>query len=112
MQRGKHEAVTAQHAASLRSVGIEADDASLDDQLPPPSDEAAGIYRSAPPARQVFPDVVKLVKHDKSRLSGAYLLLVASRMEYGTTARAFAAMGVDREELGAAAQAEVDAFNA
>lgn len=105
------EAVASQHAAALRSVGFEEDDASLDERLPPPVDSSAGLYRSAPSARQVFPDVVKLVKRDKSRLSGAYILLVASQAEYGTTARALKAMGVDRDELAGAAQAEVDSSN-
>ena len=106
------DAVASQHAAALRSIGVEDDTAGIDGQLPQPMKHRAGVYRSAPSARHVFPEVVRLVKRDKSRLSGAYILLVASQMEYGTTARALAAMGVDRDELGAAAQAEVDAFNA
>jgi hypothetical protein len=69
------------------------------------------VFRSAPSAREVFPEVVKLVKQDKSRLSGAYILLAASQMEYGTTARALEAMGIDRRDLATAARAEVDAFN-
>jgi hypothetical protein len=59
----------------------------------------------------VFPEVVELVKRDKSRLCGAYILLAASQMQFGTTARALAAMGVDRDELAAAARAEVDALD-
>ena len=106
------QAVTSQHAASLRSIGIEDDGATVDDQMPPPPEEPNSVYRSASSARQVFPEVVKLVKRDRSRLSGAYILLVASQMEHGTTARALAMMGVDRRELAAAAQAEVETLNA
>ena len=106
------QAVTSQHAAALRSIGIEDDGAKTDEQNPPPPEQPNSVYRSAPSARQVFPEVVKLVKRDKSRLSGAYILLVASQMEHGTTARALAIMGVDRSELAAAAQAEVDTLNA
>jgi hypothetical protein len=69
------------------------------------------VFRSTPSAREVFPEVVKLVKQDKSRLSGAYILLAASQMEYGTTARALEAMGIDRRDLATAARAEVDEFN-
>lgn len=106
------DAVTSQHAAALRSIGIEENGAAIDDQIPPPPERPKSVYNSAPSARQVFPEVVNLVKRDKSRLSGAYIVLVASQMEYGTTARALDAMGVDRNELAAAARAEVDALNA
>jgi len=105
------EAVASQHAAAVRSIGTEEDATAIDDQLPPPPPRPNNVYRSAPSARHVFPEVVKRVKRDKSRLSGAYILLVASQMEYGTTARVLDAMGVDRDELAAAAQAEVDALN-
>lgn len=104
------DAVVTQHAAALRSIGID-DDAAIDEQLPPPAERPGGVYHSAPSARRVFPEVVKLVKRDESRLSGAYILLVACQMEHGTTARALATMGVDRRELAAAAQAEIDALN-
>ena len=106
------DAVADQHAAALRQLGIENDAMAIDMQIPPPPQRPSGPYRSAPSAREVFPEVVKLVKRDKSRLSGAYILLVASQMEFGTTARAFDEMGVDRDELATAAQAEVDALNA
>jgi ATP-dependent Clp protease ATP-binding subunit ClpA len=106
------DAVAAQHAAALRSIGVEDDGAAIDDQIPPPPGRPNRAYHSAPSARHVFPEVVRLVKRDKSRLSGAYILLVASQMEYGTIARALDAMGVDRDELAAAAQAEVDDLNA
>ena len=106
------DAVASQHAAALGSIGIEDDGPAIDEQIPPPPERPSSVYRSAPSARHVFPEVVKLVKRDKSRLSGAYILLVASQMEYGTTARALDATGIDREELAAAAQAEVDALNA
>jgi hypothetical protein len=105
------DAVVAQHAAGLRSIGIDDGDAAIDEQISPPAEPSGGVYRSAPSARQVFPEVVKLVKRDRSRLSGAYILLVACQMEHGTTARALATMGVDRRELAAAAQAEIDALN-
>jgi ATP-dependent Clp protease ATP-binding subunit ClpA len=106
------EAVADQHSAALRSVGIEGDAVELDEHIPPPLEQPGGVYHSGPSARQLFPEVVKLVKRDQSQLSGAYLLLAASQLEYGTTARALATMGVDRNELAAAAQAEVDALNA
>jgi len=104
-------AVEAQHAAALRSIGIENDGEAIDRQLPPLPDKSRGVYHSAPSARDVFPEVVKLVQQDKSRLSGAYILLAASQMQYGTTARALEAMGIDRRDLATAARAEVDAFN-
>ena len=105
-------AVVAQHDEALRSVGIDEAGAGIDDRLPGPPDRPDAVYRSAPSAREVFPEVVNLVKRDKSCLSGAYLLLVASQMEYGNTARALARMGVDRDELTRAAQSEIDELNA
>ena len=104
-------AVVAQHDEALRTVGIDDPGAGINDALPPPPGRPTAIYRSAPSAREVFPEVVRLVKRDKSRLSGAYLLVVASQIEFGNTTRALAAMGVDRDELVAAAQAEIDDFN-
>lgn len=104
-------AVIAQHKEALGSIGIDEAGAGIDDRLPGPPDRPAAVYRSAPSAREVFPEVVKLVKRDRSRLSGAYLLLVASQLEHGSTARAFASMGIDRSELGPAAQAEIDELN-
>jgi hypothetical protein len=62
-------------------------------------------------AREVFPRVVELVRADRSRISGAYVILAAAELEYGTTARTFAKMNVDRGELAAAARAEIDALN-
>ena len=104
-------AVIAQHEEALRSVGLDDAGAGIDNLLAPPPERPASIDRSAPSAREVFPEVVKLVKRDKSRLSGAYLLLVASQMEYGNVARALTRMGVDRNELAAAAEAEIDELN-
>lgn len=106
------DAVADQHAAALRSLGIEDETATIDEQIPPRPERPSGAYRNAPSARRVFPEVVKLVKRDESQLSGAYILLVAAQMEYGATARALATMDIDRNELAAAAQAEVDALNA
>ena len=105
-------AIVDQHDAALRSIGNDDADAEIEERLPSPPDRPGGVYRSAPSAREVFPEVVKLVKRDKSRLSGAYLLLVASQLEFGSTARTFATMGIDRSDLAAAAQAEVDDLNA
>ena len=104
-------AVAAQHAAALRSIAIEEDREGIERHLPPPPERPNGVYRSAASAREVFPEVVNRVKHDKSRLSGAYILLAASRMEHGVTARALETMGIDRNDLAAAAEAEVDALN-
>ena len=105
------DAVLKQRSTAPRQDGIEDEGSDLDDQIPQSAKRPSGVYRSSPSARRVFPEVVKLVKRDKSRLSGAYILLVASRLEYGTTARALETMGIDRSELGFAAQAEVDALN-
>jgi hypothetical protein len=59
----------------------------------------------------VFPRVVEMVRADRSRIYGAYIVLAATELEQGTTARTFAEMGIDRRDLAAAARAEIDALN-
>jgi ATP-dependent Clp protease ATP-binding subunit ClpA len=93
---------------ALRSVGVDGAWADGGEPLLPPPGRPSTVYRSAPSAREVFPKVVTLVKRDKSRLSGAYVLLAVSQSEHGNTAGALARMGIDRDEIARAAQSEID----
>lgn len=103
-------ALSAQHADALRSVGVEPDEDAIDRALPEPVRSNRPMQFGAS-AREVFPRVVELVRADRSRISGAYIILAAAELEHGTTARTFAKMNVDRGELAAAARTEIDALN-
>ena len=68
--------------------------------------------RTSPTAQAVFKEVVDLVRKEKSPLYGAYIVMVAARMENGKTAGALRAIGVDPTALADAARAEIDALEA
>ena len=107
-----HAAVRAQHAAALRSVGVEPfDDNTLDHHISPTGPET-GIHRGSPSSHELFRQVVELVRKEKSRLYGAYFVLVAAQANYGTTARALRHMDIDLAALAVAARAEIDEINA
>ncbi len=104
-------ATRAQHENALRSVGIRPlDEDVLDRHLPPPVPDS-GPRRGSPSSHELFRNVVKLVRKERSQLYGAYFVLVAAKTERGTTARALRHMGVDPTELEAAARAEIDELN-
>ena len=98
-------AVEEAHRGALAFLGLAAE---------PPGDvepglrgPATGVLRSTPQAQQVFQEAVALSKSTKpSRLTGAHVVVAASRLEQGTTARALAALGVDRDRLREAAETE------
>jgi hypothetical protein len=104
---GFRTAVAAQRAESLRSIGLEVDGAAIDSHLPDAAAESRSVMRTAPSAREVFPEVVRIVKRDKAQLSGAYVLMVAAQSEHSTTARALAAMDVEPDAVVSAARAEI-----
>ncbi|SHF98414.1 Clp protease N-terminal domain-containing protein [Geodermatophilus nigrescens] len=96
-------AVEEAHAGALAAVGIEAGPAPA-----APALQAAptGAFRSTPQAQQVFQDAVALAKAGRGGLTGAHVVVATARLEHGTAARALAALGVDRDRLRAAAEAE------
>ncbi|WP_336033625.1 Clp protease N-terminal domain-containing protein [Geodermatophilus sp. FMUSA9-8] len=95
-------AVEEAHAGALAAVGIDAGPAPA---APALQAAPAGAFRSTPQAQQVFQDAVALAK-GRGRLTGAHVVAAAARLEHGTAARALAALGVDRDRLRAAAEAE------
>jgi ATP-dependent Clp protease ATP-binding subunit ClpA len=99
-------AIEGAHGSALASVGIE-----VGPRVPAEPGlrgPATGLLRSTPQAQQVFREAVALSKTTKpSRLRGAHVVMAASRLGHGTTARALAALGVDRDRLREAACAEV-----
>ncbi len=106
-----HPAVRAQHAAALAALGLgPLDDGMLDRHLPAPT-AGNSPHRGAPSGHEMFREVVRLVRRERSQLYGAYFALVAATTEHGTTARALRQMGVDPAALATAARAEVDRLN-
>ncbi|MGZ8662650.1 MAG: Clp protease N-terminal domain-containing protein [Actinomycetota bacterium] len=89
-----------------RSAGIAAEaDGDLDVEMPP----ARGVYRMSPSGRAAFDDAGAMARADRSvGLTGAHVVLAVARMDHGTTARALRHLGIDRDELIAAAQGEID----
>jgi ATP-dependent Clp protease ATP-binding subunit ClpA len=101
---GLPSAIASQHDDALRAVGIEVDTKDLD--IPAP--DARGVYLSTPSAQATFKRAVELSGKPKPRqLRGAHVLLAVAEMERGTVARALSRMGVNREELAAAARDEL-----
>ncbi|MGH1489124.1 MAG: Clp protease N-terminal domain-containing protein [Acidimicrobiales bacterium] len=105
------DAVKAQHAEALRSVGIRPMDDDLLDHHIPPAGKQSGLHRGAPSGHELFRQVVKLVRSERSQLHGAYFVLVAAQTNHGTTARTLRHMNIDADELAAAARAEIDLVN-
>lgn len=101
-------AIEETHARALATVGIEAEHgADGGSGLHGP---ATGVFRSTPQAQQVFQDAVAQSKSAKpSVLKGAHVVAAITRLEHGTAARALTALGVDRDRLREAADAELDA---
>lgn len=100
-------AITAQHAEALRALGIE-----------PPPEEALVPASEATPSRwyranaslqTAFQRAGELARDDGTWMNGAHVVVAVAGMEHGTAARALSAMGVDREQLAAAAAAEARA---
>jgi hypothetical protein len=99
---GLRAAIAAQDAAALRSVGIEPPD----DALLGAAEPAGGPFRATASGRAAFGAASELARAEGGLL-GAHVVLAVARLEHGTSARALAAMGVDREALARAAREEL-----
>jgi ATP-dependent Clp protease ATP-binding subunit ClpA len=102
------DAITAQHAAALRAVGISVAAAPVPPV--PPEPVRSGPLRTDASCRAAFQEAVRLARSERpSRLRGAHVLLAVAGMEHGTAARALEGMGVARDALAAAARTELGA---
>ncbi|MGY1622919.1 Clp protease N-terminal domain-containing protein [Geodermatophilus sp. SYSU D00965] len=96
-------AIEEAHEGALAAVGIEDRSGGAAGLHSP----ATGAFRSTPQAQQVFQEAVALSKSTKpSGLKGAHVVAATARLQHGTTARALAALGVDRDRLREVACAE------
>jgi ATP-dependent Clp protease ATP-binding subunit ClpA len=100
-------AIAAQHVDALRAMGIE-----------PPSEEALTPVAKTKPSRWyranaslqfAFQRAGELARDDGIWMNGAHVVVAVAAMEHGTAARALRGMGVDREQLAAAAASEARA---
>ncbi|MEX0625817.1 MAG: Clp protease N-terminal domain-containing protein [Chloroflexota bacterium] len=101
---GLEAAIAGQHADALRAVGIQVDG----DGPVVPAPEPRGVFHSMPSAQAAFRRAVELSKASKPRrLLGAHVVLAITETGRGTMVRALDRMGVNREELAAAAREEL-----
>jgi ATP-dependent Clp protease ATP-binding subunit ClpA len=105
-------AVAAQHADARRALGLDVDGTTIDSAVQSAPTDPFSAVRTASSARHMFSEVVRVAKHDRARLSGAYVVLVAAQAQHGSTARALATMGLDQEAVAAAARDEIDSAGA
>ncbi|MBP8880816.1 MAG: hypothetical protein KBF43_10635 [Dermatophilaceae bacterium] len=92
------DAIAGQHADSLRSVGVIADDNAIDAALPAPA-QPTGLYRAQGSLQAAFQRAVGLARSDKSPLHSGHILLAVTDAERGTVARSLEHLGVDRTHL-------------
>jgi hypothetical protein len=99
-------AIRSQHADALRAVGIDPGEAG---PLEVPVPDGRGVFRATPAGQAAFRRAVELSGTSKPRrLLGAHVVVAVCEMEHGTVARSLRHLGVDREELAAAARVELD----
>jgi ATP-dependent Clp protease ATP-binding subunit ClpA len=92
------------HTDALAGLGMQAPGPVDDEAGAPSSGLATGVFRSTPPAQQVFHNAVTLSKSTvPSRLLGAHVVAAVCALEHGTAARVLTALGLDRSQLRAAA---------
>jgi ATP-dependent Clp protease ATP-binding subunit ClpA len=79
--------------------------------MPEPSPLAAAgaprLYGAAPSAREVFQEAGSLARSAKQRLAGAHVVVAVAGLEKGTLPRVLDRLGVDRQRLADAANAEL-----
>lgn len=98
-------AIMAQHDDALRAVGVDVDSVA---HLDVPASSGRGVFRATPSGQAAFQRAVEVSGAPKPRrLLGAHVVLAVAEMEHGSAARALRLMGVDRQQLAAAAGAEL-----
>ncbi|MBX3098795.1 MAG: hypothetical protein KF761_04380 [Salinibacterium sp.] len=86
------------HREALAALGIESDST---DPLP----AASGLYRAETSLQEALRRTGVIAKHSPTGLRSAHALIAVAEREHGTSARLLMRLGVDREQLIAAATA-------
>lgn len=106
---GVRHALTRQHHDALRSIGISSETISEVMAEVKPLRDRFGAYNAAPSGRAVMQALAYRADADRTPLLGAHVMAVIAAMPRDTTARALQRMGVDLDDLRAAAEAEIEA---
>lgn len=107
------EAITTQHTAALRAVGIDVSDARTVGVIPgtahPETAPAAnGVYRAGASARDAFRVAADLARTPpRVPLCGAHVVAAVAGIEHGTAPRTLHTLGIDPDALATAAHAEL-----
>lgn len=106
-------AIAQQYKEALQNLGIALPhDAVISDRATPIT-ASKGLYKTQPSAQALMQTLTQeiMAKEQKTdstaSLLSAHVVLAATTAQYGVTARAFRAMGVDPVKLAAAATAEI-----
>ena len=101
-------AMREEQADALISAGVPRETAeAMADPTPLGPAGAPLLYGAGPSAREVFQEAGKLARSAKQRLAGAHVVIAVAGLERGTMPRVLDRLGVDRQQLTAAAQAEL-----
>jgi ATP-dependent Clp protease ATP-binding subunit ClpA len=101
-------AIVEEQAGGLEAAGVDPARArSLAEPRPVVPATGSGVYRSSPSAQDLFRDAGARARRERQRLSSAHVVLAASDVAHGTLARVLDRLGVDRDALRAAAEAEL-----
>ena len=101
-------AMREEQADALISAGVPRETAeAMADPTPLGPAGAPLLYGAGPSAREVFQEAGKLARSAKQRLAGAHVVIAVAGLERGTMPRVLDRLGVYRQQLTAAAQAEL-----
>ena len=106
------DAVGQQYSDALRSVGVEAPALVHQDNTATIALKPRGLYKSSESTKDLLDAVTASNKlAGKTAFSAAEFILGATNPKFGVVARAFDRLGIDREELAAAARTEIAKHN-
>lgn len=105
---GIRAALRQEQADALVAAGVpRADAEAMADPVPLGAAGAPLLYGAGPSAREVFQEAGKLARSSKRRLVGAHVVAAVAGLQRGTLPRVLDRLGVGREQLADAANAEL-----
>mgnify|MGYP000459840476 CR=1 FL=1 len=110
------DAIARQYENALQSLGISLPHDAVNTETATPVPTSKGPYKTQPSAQALMQTLTReiMAKEQKTDptapLLGAHVVLAATSAQYGVTARAFRAMGIDPIKLAEAARTEIIAY--
>jgi len=102
-------AINEQYRDALSSIGI--NDVKVMEKIPDPVFSSNKIHNSKPSGQAVMKGLYALKQHDKDRpLLGVHVINVIANTEHGVVARAFKAMGIEKDIILSAIKKELELF--